>query len=426
MIRLLLALGLTLGLLHAQGRLISGIPLPKTYVQNLDPYRCDDACLRSLIRHEQVFSFLAQVPEAIEDSTLNEQRLIYVSLFNLESGEQGSGSVRIALLLPEKVIGHYAASTTNSVLTYLLGKNRNFELKTYTIGDESTEALQSGLDAIAADRFVFVIAPLTRSGARKLAQLPLPAQFYLPTVNKNDVNASQQTLYFGGIDYASQIKALMREAKPPLVIFYDRSTLGRMLKEATVDTYLEQISERDIPGTASRANPKVYTYPVGKHTTNLRSVLKNNQKIKRGTFFLNTPLVKSAMIMSQLTLYDVNASRILSTQISYESMLFDMTQTQDRTEMIVANSITSNNSVLEEENLLMQNDIRYDWINYAATLGADLFYHLSTGSPREFSIPMQGQQMHYPIALYRPQGGRFERYETQPLESEFFDSPLEE
>lgn len=426
MIRLLLALTLTLGLLHAQGRMISGIPLPKTYVQNLDPYRCDDACLHSLIEHEQVFSFLAQIPEPVEDPTLNEQRLIYVSLFNLESGEQGSGGVRIALLLPEKVIGHYAASTTNSVLTYLLGKNRNFELKTYTIGDESTEALQSGLDAIAADRFVYVIAPLTQSGARRLAELPLPAQFYLPTVNKNDVNTSSQSLYFGGIDYTAQIEALIRESEPPLVIFYDRSTLGSMLKEVTVGAYLEQMSAREAADDAPQMNAKVYTYPIGKHTTNLRSILKGNDKIKKGTFFLNTPLVKSAMIMSQLTLYDVNASRILSTQISYDSMLFDMTQAQDRTEMIVANSIASNNSVLEEENLLMQNDIRYDWINYAATLGADLFYHLSTGTSREFPVPMQGQQMRYPIALYRPQGARFEQYETEPPETDLFDSLFEE
>lgn len=405
MIRLLTLLILAITTLSAQSSIVSGIPLPKTYVLNLDPYECDETCLQELMLHEQVFSLLARMPEPVENPVLNEQRLIYVSLFNLDSGDQGSGEMRIALLLPERVIGRYAASTTNSALTYLISKNRSFELKTFKIGDESADALEQGLNTISSEGFHYVIAPLTKSGAEQIASRSLPFNLFIPTVNRNDINASSVHLYFGGIDYRAQIKALMREAEPPLVVFYDRSALGTMLNEASVSAYMEQ-------SDALQIDAPVYSYPIDKHTTNLKSILKDNKRIVNGTFILNTPLIKSAMIMSQLTLYDVNASRILSTQINYGNMLFDITQEQDRTDMIVANSVTSHNNVLIEENMLLQNDIQYDWINYATTLGTDYFYHLSTGSPREFGIPMEEHQLQYPVKLYHPVGSRFEPYES--------------
>ena len=395
-------------LLQAHSSVISGIPLPKTYVQNLDPYDCDAACLADLVAHEQVFSFLAQMPEPSDDPDLNEQRLIYVSLFNLDSGDQGTG-IRIALLLPERVIGRYAASTTNSVMAYLLSKNRNFELKTFQVGDETPEALQQGLEQIANEHFSYVIAPLTKQGAAAVARLRPACSIFFPTVNVRDIAEAGERLYFGGIDYRAQIELLMREVIPPLVIFYDTSELGRQLKDTVEMSYLLRNREAS-PEDFNRIEEAVYAYPVDKHTTNLKAVLENNPRISKGTFFLNTPLIKSGMIMSQLTLYDVNASRVLSTQINYDAMLFDITQPKDRENMLVANSIGAQNSVLVESNKLLQNDIRFDWINYATTLGIDYFYHLSAHTPREYAIPFNGRQIAYPVNLYRPQGSRFESY----------------
>ena len=81
--------------------------------------------------------------------------------------------------------------------------------------------------------------------------------------------------------------------------------------------------------------------------------------------------------MSQLTLYDANATNILSTQINYDPLLFSMTQYKDRKTMIIANSITSQNNVFIETNSLLGNDIVYDWINYTTTIGVDYFMHAS-------------------------------------------------
>ncbi|MEJ2467667.1 MAG: hypothetical protein P8Y51_01110, partial [Campylobacterales bacterium] len=355
---------------------------------------------------------------------LNEQRLIYVSLFNLDSGAVGKG-VRFALLLPERVIGRYAASTTNSVLAYLLGKNRDFELKTFQIGDESPDAIRDGLAAISREHFNYAIAPLTKRGAETVAQLRPQCNVFFPTVNaadlnRSDANASGSRLYFGGIDYRKQIGMLMQEAVAPLIIFYDTSALGRELKDVARSAYLERFEDAN-PLELEQIEKEIHTYPVDKHTTNLKRILEDNERIKKGTFFLNTPLVKSGMIMSQLTLYDVNATRVLSTQINYDAMLFDITQPQDRENMIVANSIGPQNSVLVEGNKLLQNDILYAWINYATSLGIDSVYHLSTRTPREYAIPIEGHQIAYPVTLFHPAASRFEPYlPVLPEEEEDF------
>lgn len=419
--RLLMLLLALPALLFAQSSVVSSIPLPKTYVQNLDPYDCDARCLADLIEHEQVFSFLAQMPNASEDPALNEQRLIYVSLFNLDSGDQGTG-VRIALLLPERVIGHYAASTTNSVMAYLLGKNRNFQLKTFQIGDESPESIAAGLEKIDAEHFYYVIAPLTKKGAVTVAKMNPQPHIFFPTVNIRDVNATGERLFYGGIDYRAQIEKLMQEATPPLVILYDTSELGRQLKDSAEMSYLLRYSD-EAPEAFLEIEKQIFSYPIDKHTTNLKSIFEHNEKIRQGTFFLNTPLVKSGMIMSQLTLYDVNASRVLSTQINYDAMLFDITQAKDRENMLVANSIGAQNGVLVESNKLLQNDILYDWINYATTLGIDYFYHLCAHTPREYNVPFLSRQIDYPVNLYHPDGSRFDAYKPREAAEA---SPFEE
>ena len=394
-----------LSLIHARSAIVSSIPLPKTYVQNLDVFECNDHCLGEMLSSGQIFSFLAHMPEPDQNTTLNEKRLIFVSLLNMESGMQGAG-VRIAMLLPETVIGRYASSTTNSVSAYLLSKNRNFELKTINIGDESKGAVRRGLQQIIAGNFQYIIAPMTKEGAQRVADEKPGLNFFFPTVSAQDVNTTLPNLYFGGIDYAKQITALMEHAQPPLVIFYDQSVLGKALMEEARTAFLVRYQDSDILELLAMEE-QIFTFPIDKETTNLKKILRKNKKIRNGTVFLNTPLVKSSMIMSQLTLYDVNATAVLSTQINYDPLLFDMTQPRDRERMIVANSITEQNNVLVETSQLLQNDILFDWINYATTIGADYFYHLATQTPREFKIPLY-RQVFYPIRLFHPNGSRFE------------------
>ncbi|MEA3330750.1 MAG: hypothetical protein U9Q29_03550 [Campylobacterota bacterium] len=416
----------------AQSFLISNIPIPKTYIQNLDPYPCNEECLQEYLDNDMIFSFLSHVDRKLDNKEQDEIRMINISILNLGS-KIISEELRIALLLPYKTIGRYAASTTNSAFSYLITKNRSFELKTYKIESETTEEIRTTLSKIQEDGFDYVIAPLTQKGANILSQIDPETYIYFPTIHKDDINSTSPYLIYGGIDYKAQSNLLLKEAVSPLVIFYDKSTIGKKLSlyeeesfknrafidknsTITIEEFSAQTEENieivDMldEDTIEDENITVVKFSIPKRTTNLEKQLKENEEIVEGSFFLNTPIVKSGMIMSQLTLYDVNATNILSTQINYDPLLLSMTQYNDRKEMIVANSITQHNNVLIETNSLLSNDIVYDWINYTTTVGIDYFFHLITNDSREYNIAIKDNQLIYPIELLRPSFSRFTKY----------------
>ena len=435
--------------IFASSFLTSSVPLPKTYVQNLDVEDCSDVCLEEMIAHGQVFSFLAHVQDKIDNKELNEERLMFVSLFNLGMPYQ-SRQLRIAMLLPYKVIGRYAASTTNASFSFLLAKNRAFDLKTFLVESESIDDIETALMQINKEQFAYVIAPLTLQGAKNAAEVNPNLNIYFPTINKKDLNTTSPFLFYGGIDYQAQIEALLQEATTPLVIFYDSSKLGKSLKAQTEESYFkiypvdtdeenitqqeleidefdnQQMAEDDTVIDEFDEEPKkiseVISYPIKKRDSNLEKQLKENEKVQNGSFFLNTPVIKSGMVMSQLTLYDINVTNTLSTQINYDPLLLSITQYQDRENMIIANSINTSNNVMIETNIMLNNDIVYDWINYATTIGTDLFYHMITKSPREYSLKIEDRQIKYPIRLLQPSKSRFipyvrpQKIKTQTIE----------
>jgi len=414
--------------IYAKSFLISDIPIPKTYIQNLDPYPCDEICLQEYIDKDMIFSFLAHTDKRLENKQQNEIRMMNISILNIGPNIIGD-KLRIALLLPYKIIGRYAASTTNSVFAYLMAKNHSFELKSYKIEDESEDEIYKTIEQVKKDGFGYVIAPLTKNGADTVAKIDPEIYVYFPTINKKDVNVSSQYFIYGGIDYKAQSDLLLEKAVSPLVIFYDKSSIGKKLSlyeeesfknqtyiDANLSTSTQEMEialDDDNPLTENNIldkNITVIKFSIPRRTTNLEDQLKDNPKIVEGSFFLNTPIVKSGMIMSQLTLYDLNATNILSTQINYDPLLLSMTQYDDRKEMIIANSITEQNNILIESNALLGNDIVYDWINYTTTVGIDYFSSMISGDAREYNIELKDNQMIYNIDLLQPSLSRFIKY----------------
>jgi len=430
--------------IFAQSFMLSNIPLPKTYIQNLDPYECDRACMQEYLDNGLIFSFLAHAYKKLEDVNQNETRVMFISIFNLGSAKSGT-TVRIALLLPYKKIGKYAASTTNSTFAYMMTKSHPFIFKSYNVEDETVDSMQKALDTIRADGFNYIIAPVTMQGANSIIEINPSLNIYFPTINKRDVNTTSTTLYFGAIDYNTQSNLLLKEAFSPLVIFSDKSTTGKKLAlyqeneflnptieieteiddsnsssffgeiisvfsqmdEAEVDTDIVDLNNTQEEESEEKT---IIKYFISRKTTNLEPYLKENEDIKQGSFFLNTPIIKSGMIMSQLTLYDVNATNILSTQINYDPLLLSMTQYIDRKDMVIANSITEHNNVLIETNSLLSNDIVYDWINYTTTIGVDYFYFLMTSEDKIYNTKMIDNQMIYNTELLQPSRSKFIPY----------------
>jgi hypothetical protein len=421
--------------LLAQSFMISNIPLPKSYIQNLDPYECDEECLQEYLDNEMIFSFLAHANTKLENKTLDEARVMSVSILNLGAFNPGA-ELKIALLLPYKKIGKYASSTTNAAFAYMMTKSHAFTLKSYKVESEETSDLQTALAKIKEDGFAYVVAPFTNEGAQNIINLDPEMNIYFPTINKEDINSTSPYLLFGGINYKAQSDMLLKEAQSPLVIFSDKSQTGTKLAfyqeerfqnpilldtntslriEDEISVY-QDLSTDSINTEPLEEESKVIKYFISGRTTNLENHLKENEEIINGSFFINTPIIKSGMIMSQLTLYDTNATNVLSTQINYDPLLLSMTQYIDRKDMIVANSITQENNVLIETNSLLGNDIVYDWINYTTTVGIDYFYNEITGEDKEYHISVVNRQMIYDIELLRPSLSRFIKYYPTSVE----------
>ena len=416
--KLLLLLVLPL-IVFGQSFLISNIPIPKTYIQNLDPYECDEYCLQDFLENDMIFSFLAHANKKLENSEQDEIRVMNISILNLGSQVISDNLVKIAMLLPYKKIGKYAASTTNAAFAFLITKAHPFELKSYKIESEDMGEIKRVLFNIKADGFSYVIAPVTQMGAQSIIDAQSDLNVYLPTINKKDVVTDSSYLTFGAIDYQEQCDLLIKEAISPLVIFSDKSSTGEKLALIQEDAFKymdmnltskKNNDEEQVEQRVLNEENKVIKYYISRNTTNLENYLKENEKIFQGSFFINTPIVKSGMIMSQLTLYDANATNVLSTQINYDPLLLSMTQYNDRKEMVVANSITEHDNVLTETNSLIGNDISHDWINYATTVGIDYFFNKLTNEERAYNISLEDNQMQYNTELLQPSVSRFIKY----------------
>ena len=417
---ILLSLLLASSALLAQSSQVSNIPLPKTYIQNLDPYPCDQDCMQDFIDKKMILSFLSYATSKLEDEVLNEIRMFNISILNIGSNSL-TGKLNIALLLPYKRIGKYAASTTNASFAYLMTKNHSFDLKSYKIESESKDEISKALQKIKEDGFSHVIAPLTMQGANIISNIDPEINIYFPTIHKKDVATSSPYLFYGAIDYKAQTDVLLKGATSPLVIFYDQSATGKKLAayeeehfkytlvpasgSSNVDSFGAYIEK---PHRVLKPNARVIKYSIPKRTSNLQSQLKRNSRIKGATFFINTPIIKTSMILSQLTLYDVYPKKVLSTQVNYNPLLLSMTQYEDRKRMLITNSITENTNLLIETNNLLGNDIVYDWINYTTTVGVDFFYNKITGEAREYKIPLKNSQMIYPIEIIKPSISKFD------------------
>ena len=349
--------------------------MPKTYIQDFNPTPViqktpEQAPLKTSIEHVK------------QQETASPQK------------SKGHEKLKIAIIFPSKIIGRYATSTTDALFAYMLTKKRAFEIKTFDIQTQEKDVLAKTLLNIEKQGFNYVIAVLTKDGVDKVISLNPQINIFIPTINKSEVSSTSPYLYFGGIDYKAQTDRLLKEASSPLVIFQDASPISAKLSEYAQKKY----------------HGKNLTFFVDK-STNLKKQLKNS-KLKHSSFLTNTPIVKTGVIISQKTLYNVNEMNILSTQINFDPLILSMTQYDDRKDMIIANSISKDNNAITDMNLILGNDITYDWINYATTVGADYFFNRITSEAREYPLAMSSNQIIYPINLVQPSFSSFVNYKS--------------
>ncbi len=397
-------------LLYANTRsLISKIPLPETIIIDMyDGDECSLACLQMLYNEGKYFTFLSlyRDSEDLDQDIRNSFQELKIAL-NLQNSNshfrsninftkfQSNSDMKIALLVPRKIIGKYSIGIANSILSYLIYKNIKFDFEVFDCNDESEDSIQKALFDIKNSGYQFVVAALTPNGANIVSNYEDDLLIFIPTVNAKYVQNQNSNIFFGGIDYQKQIDILLGFANERVAIFDDKSKLAQEISQT-----IKENSSAEI----------VYEQNINNIKTNISYMIKaNKDKLEDSSIFLNLPLVKSALVASQLSSYKIKPYALLSTQVNYHPMLFTLTQKQDIEQLYIANSISEQDLKLKEINILLGTNPSYSWIDYSTAIGVDYVYTqlISIDTPRLFFEPIENNQITYKIRVFQPENFGF-------------------
>ncbi|MEW5832824.1 MAG: hypothetical protein AB1763_08305 [Campylobacterota bacterium] len=306
---------------------------------------------------------------------------------------------KIAVLSAPRVIGRYSQSIFNVALATTLGVTPSgCEMRHFTVPDESPESLRKALDEIRKEGIQAVLAPLTSAGTKNLLGADTGLAIFVPTVHKRDFPEASQNIVFGSIDYVRQIEALLPHMSDSIAVFYDDSAVGKQLKASTEEVFV-----------AHKGAKKTFTaYPVDPKGDNIVSHLSRPAQFHKKSVIFHVPVVKSSLLAAHMTFTGVKERNILSTQINIDPNLLHLTQYHDRKNMIIANSLVEFPPGIYASNALMNNDIAFDWVHYASSVGIDYLVAKLNGTPRSYTMRIVNNQVIYPIELLRPKESGFE------------------
>jgi len=395
--KIVLIVLISISILFAKSDKLSHIPPTKSIFIDTTALTCNTKCMEDLLSSGEIFTFLSKYNST--NSELYEMQIefdYYRRVFRIFDEE--ALSIKVAILIPQKSIRRYAISTVNSVIAYLLSKQNNFELKVFNSITEDEFSINRQLEKIKNENFTYLIAPVTKEGATNIINKAGNLVVYIPTINKDIFKGVETNVVFGGINYEKQIDALLKYSNSKIAYFSDGSALSNSLNS------LNQSLIEKSPNI-------VYSKNISKSKINFKSILKNNRRLNNASIFMNTPLVKTSLISSQLRSYDIKPYILLSTQINYNPILLTLTQYQDRKNFYLSNSIGRSSVALEEINALFGHDIVYDWVNYSTSIGIDYFYSkfFATTEPRKFAEHIVEGQVEYDISILRPKLYKFEK-----------------
>lgn len=265
---------------------------------------------------------------------------------------------KIAFIYPSKVVGKYAKTAMNTMLGYFEYKKINYDIKVFDSLNEDPINVNNAFSEIRDSGFTKVIALFSPKAVDTVHLADTyDLDVYLPLTNKNDVFSVNDNFIYGGISYDDQISRLLAYSNVKNSMFYQNSFLSKKLKfkyENIVDD-IKIIKE------------------VKKKRNNFKNLV-DDERLNGNTIFLNTGIVKTSILLSQLRAYEIEPRVVLSTQVNYNSKLIALTQKKDRLNFIVANSINHVDSALLDTLASYGSDVVYNWVDYSTLVGINYLY----------------------------------------------------
>ena len=160
------------------------------------------------------------------------------------------------------------------------------------------------------------------------------------------------------LSYEQQIEKLSSYSAGNNAMFYQDTYIGNKLKKA----YDSSVSDTKV------------RKEISKNENNFKNIV-NDSRLNNSSLFLNTDIVKTSLILSQLRAYDIYPKLIFSTQVNYDPMLMSLTQDNDREKLVIANSIDTVNKELKDEIITFGGNIIYEWVDYSTLVGINYLYY---------------------------------------------------
>lgn len=373
-------------------KLIEG-NLVQNFYPKLDTNFCDSSCLLELLETRMYLSFLSEFADNKDKFLLNIYSKLLNSITDFETNLQKITSVKIAIIVPEKTIKSYSNTIINASIAYLLKQRAEIKVKVFLIGTEDEAKIKQTLSQIENQNYKYLIAGFTLKGVNALNDYKGNLKIFIPTIHKNNTNINNENIYFGSIDYNEQIKKLLEYSNSNIAIFSDNSTLSNNLNTQIL-----------------KQNEQARIYKIEGDKLDFAKLFKSQGGLNDASIFFNTPLIKTALSSSQLRFYDIHPFVLLSTQINYNPVFLSLTQPNDRKNFIIANSINNNDDSFSYLNEIFNQNIDYNWIAYATSVGIDYFYtkFLNPKSERIFEEKLENSQFIYKIKLVKGLKSNFE------------------
>ncbi len=267
---------------------------------------------------------------------------------------------RIAIVFPSKVVGKYGNSTINSVIGYMLFQNSKFEIESFDTEDESVDNIYNTLNEVKSKGYKKVIALFTKNSLSTINNISSISnmEVYFPLISKSEsYYKNRSNFIYGAISYENQMKKLLELSNGVNTQFYENSSIGYKLKG---------IYEGLVPQIAVNQQ-------IQQSNNNFKDMV-TNESLKHTNLMLNTTIVKSSIILSQLYAYETQNGAILTTQLNFDPLILSLTQYEDRLNLIFANSIENTDDRLTELLNLLDTDVKYNWVNYSTLVGVDYLF----------------------------------------------------
>lgn len=393
--KIFLILCLCFSIVFAKEQKLVDVKPAENFYPKISTQECDSNCLLELLEARLYLSFLSEFVDQHDQFLSNIYAKLLNSITDFDKNLQKITSVKLAIIIPEKTIKSYSNTIINSSIAYLLRQRADIKVKVFLTGTEDNDKIRSTLEKAQSQGYQYAIAALTLKGVNQLKDYSGNMKIFIPTLHKNNVSFSNlnKNIIFGSIDYDAQVLALLNKANSDIAAFSDGSMLSNNLNSRIL---------------AQNANTRFYR--VEGERLDFYKLLRSQDSLNNASIFLNTPLIKTALISSQLRVYDIQPYVLLSTQINYNPTFLSLTQEGDRKNFILANSIDNHDDNLSYLNEIFNQSIDYNWIAYATSIGTDYFYtqFLNPESNSLFNEEIQNSQILYKVRLMQGAKASFE------------------